>query len=124
MNVDIVERTNDINTKVNFNFPEALNEMYELGSYGEKSGKGFYQKRIDKNGKRKFLEINLKDKKYVEAKKIDNKKIVFSNKDPLTLINKNKKYGLFYQDIFLDLFVYCSYTVSYTHLTLPTTRLV
>ena len=111
LNVDIVERTNDINTKVNFKFPEALNEMYELGSYGDKSGKGFYQKRIDKNGKRKFLEINLKDKKYVEAKKIDNKKIVFSNRDPLTLINKNKKYGLFYQDIFLDLFTYCSYMI-------------
>ena len=55
--------------------------------------------------------LNLKDKKYVEAKKIDNKKIDFSNRDPLTLINKNKKYGLFYQDIFLDLFAYCSYMI-------------
>ena len=47
LNVDIVKRTDDINTKVNFNFPEALNEMHELGSYGDKSDKGFYQKRID-----------------------------------------------------------------------------
>ena len=101
-------------SKETFKLPDLVKDLYEKKLWGDKTKKGFYKKEIDKNGKKRFMEINFKTMSYQEPKNttdssIKEAKKVEGLKERLKhLFNMEGKYGDFYRSTFCDSFRYCS----------------
>jgi len=107
INKDFIKKIKDKKSNETFSFPEQILKMYELGFWGDKTKKGFYQKKLETNGKKAFMEIETNKLKFFKIKTLKNKN-PYEGLSPEKLLNINNKHGDFYKKIFFDLFSYCS----------------
>ena len=117
-----------------FVLPDFINKMVENKWLGSKTGQGFYKKVKNDDGSSEILSLDLNTLEYRQAKKakfatLELTKTVDKVVDRFKiLVNGKDKAGEFYRKSFAALFAYVSNripeTVSYTHLTLPTSELV
>lgn len=97
-----------------FKLPKIVQEVYDRGWLGDKSGQGYYKKVKDEKGKRKILELNLETFEYEEKSKpkfdvLNKTKSIDNLKDRFSVLLADKgKAGEFYRASFYDLFRYCS----------------
>ena len=107
INKDFIEKIKDKRSIEIFSFPQQIKKMYNLGYWGEKSKKGFYQKKLEKSGKKVFLEIEPNKLSFFKIETSINKNL-YEGLSPEKLLEINNKHGEFYKKVFFDLFSYCS----------------
>ena len=107
INKDFIKKIKDKKSNETFSFPEQILKMYELGFWGDKTKKGFYQKKLETNGKKVFMEIEPNKLTFFKIKTLKNKN-PYEGLSPEKLLNINNKHGEFYKKVFFDLFSYCS----------------
>ena len=107
INKDFIKKITDKKSNETFSFPEQILKMYKLGFWGDKTKKGFYQKKLEMNGKKVFMEIEPNKLTFFKIKTLKNKN-PYEGLSPEKLLNINNKHGEFYKKIFFDLFSYCS----------------
>jgi len=107
INKDFIVNIRDKKSKEIFSFPQQILKMYELGFWGEKTKKGFYQKKQEKNGKKVFMEIEPNSLSFFKTESTKNKN-PYKGLPPEKLLEINNKHGEFYKNVFFDLFSYCS----------------
>jgi len=101
-------------SKETFKLPALVKNLYDKKLWGDKTKKGFYKKEINKDGKKRFMEINFETLSYQQPEKIIDPSIKEAKKiDGLKerlkyLFNMKGKYGDFYRSTFCDSFRYCS----------------
>ena len=65
----VYEKCKDDESREVFKLPDFLQKMLDSNMLGSKTGKGFYKKIKDDNGKSKILALDLNTFKYNEQKK-------------------------------------------------------
>ncbi|MGB3618554.1 MAG: 3-hydroxyacyl-CoA dehydrogenase NAD-binding domain-containing protein [Catalinimonas sp.] len=100
-----------------FEVPEFLREMEKQGQLGEKTGKGFYKKSKDAQGKREILTLDLKTMEYRPNQRAKfatlegTKSIDSLAKRFGPLVKGQDQAGTFYRKMFAGLFQYCSHRI-------------
>ena len=107
INKDFIKNIKDKKSKETFSFPQQIQKMYEMKFWGDKTKKGFYQKKLEKSGKKVFMEIEIKKLSFFRTKKTKNKN-PYEGFPSEKLLGINNKHGEFYKKIFFELFSYCS----------------
>ncbi len=107
INKDFIENIKDKKSKETFSFPQQIQKMYEMKFWGDKTKKGFYQKKLEKNGKKVFMEIEPNKLSFFKTENTKNKNL-YEGFPPEKLLDINDKHGEFYKKVFFDLFSYCS----------------
>lgn len=104
-------------SKEAFKLPKIVQEVYDRGWLGDKSGQGYYKKTKDEKGKRKILELNLETFEYEAKPKakfgvLEKTKGIEKLADRFeVLLADEGKAGEFYRASFYDLFRYCSFRI-------------
>jgi 3-hydroxyacyl-CoA dehydrogenase len=91
-----------------------LNWMLENQAFGNKTGKGFYQKTVDEKGKKQFLALDLKTFAYAPVKTVEIAELS-KEKDLVKrlqlLLKSDSKTGTFLRRYFGQFFAYISHRV-------------
>ena len=108
----VYEKCKDDESREVFKLPDFLQKMLDSNMLGSKTGKGFYKKIKDDNGKSKILALDLNTFKYNEQKKVNYETLKNARKCKKrdekfkTLINGNDKASEFYKENFARMFGY------------------
>ncbi len=108
----VYEKCKDDESREVFKLPDFLQKMLNNNMLGSKTGKGFYKKIKDDNGKSKILALNLNTFKYNEQKKVSYETLKNARKCKKrdekfkTLISGNDKASKFYEENFARMFGY------------------
>jgi len=108
----VYEKCKDDESREVFKLPDFLQKMLENNMLGSKTGKGFYKKIKDDNGKSKILALDLNTFKYNEQKKVSYETLKNARKCKKrdekfkTLISGNDKASKFYEENFARMFGY------------------
>ncbi len=108
----VYEKCKDDESREVFKLPDFLQKMLENNMLGSKTGKGFYKKIKDDNGKSKILALDLNTFKYNEQKKVSYETLKNARKCKKrdekfkTLISGNDKASEFYKENFARMFGY------------------
>lgn len=100
--------------KITFALPGFIQQMVNNKWFGDKTKQGFFKKTIDENGKKIFLNLDLKTLEYgIKPKKkfetIEQAKGIDDLRDRIAyLLKSNDNIGDFYRKSFLKLFQYVS----------------
>lgn len=104
----------DDESRNKFKLPNIVQTLYDKKWWGDKTKQGYFKKTIDENGKKQFLEIDLKTFEYKAKEKVQFdalgavKDIEDLKKRIPVLVNYDDEAGEFYRATFYDLFAYCS----------------
>ena len=108
----VYEKCKDDESREVFKLPDFLQKMLDNNMLGSKTGKGFYKKIKDDNGKSKILALDLNTFKYNEQKKVSYETLKNARKCKKrdekfkTLISGNDKASKFYEENFARMFGY------------------
>ena len=108
----VYEKCKDDESREVFKLPDFLQKMLDNNMLGSKTGKGFYKKIKDDNGKSKILALDLNTFKYNEQKKVSYETLKNARKCKKrdekfkTLISGNDKASEFYKENFARMFGY------------------
>ena len=108
----VYEKCKDDESREVFKLPDFLQKMLDNNMLGSKTGKGFYKKIKDNNGKSKILALDLNTFKYNEQKKVSYETLKNARKCKKrdekfkTLISGNDKASEFYKENFARMFGY------------------
>ena len=108
----VYEKCKDDESREVFKLPDFLQKMLDSNMLGSKTGKGFYKKIKDDNGKSKILALDLNTFKYNEQKKVNYETLKNARKCKKrdekfkTLISGNDKASEFYKENFARMFGY------------------
>ena len=108
----VYEKCKDDESREVFKLPDFLQKMLDNNMLGSKTGKGFYKKIKDDNGKSKILALDLNTFKYNEQKKVSYETLKNARKCKRrdekfkTLISGNDKASKFYEENFARMFGY------------------
>jgi len=108
----VYEKCKDDESREVFKLPDFLQKMLDSNMLGSKTGKGFYKKIKDDNGKSKILALDLNTFKYNEQKKVSYETLKNARKCKKrdekfkTLISGNDKASEFYKENFARMFGY------------------
>ena len=108
----VYEKCKDDESREVFKLPDFLQKMLDSNMLGSKTGKGFYKKIKDDNGKSKILALDLNTFKYNEQKKVSYETLKNARKCKKrdekfkTLIGGNDKASEFYKENFARMFGY------------------
>ena len=108
----VYEKCKDDESREVFKLPDFLQKMLDSNMLGSKTGKGFYKKIKDDNGKSKILALDLNTFKYNEQKKVSYETLKNARKCKKrdekfkTLISGNDKASKFYEENFARMFGY------------------
>ena len=108
----VYEKCKDDESREVFKLPDFLQKMLNSNMLGSKTGKGFYKKIKDDNGKSKILALDLNTFKYNEQKKVSYETLKNARKCKKrdekfkTLISGNDKASKFYEENFARMFGY------------------
>ena len=108
----VYEKCKDDESREVFKLPDFLQKMLDSNMLGGKTGKGFYKKIKDDNGKSKILALDLNTFKYNEQKKVSYETLKNARKCKKrdekfkTLISGNDKASKFYEENFARMFGY------------------
>ena len=108
----VYEKCKDDESREVFKLPDFLQKMLDNNMLGSKTGKGFYKKIKDDNGKSKILALDLNTFKYNEQKKVNYETLKNARKCKKreekfkTLISGNDKASEFYKENFARMFGY------------------
>ena len=108
----VYEKCKDDESREVFKLPDFLQKMLDSNMLGSKTGKGFYKKIKDDNGKSKILALDLNTFKYNEQKKVNYETLKNARKCKKrdekfkTLISGNDKASKFYEENFARMFGY------------------
>ena len=108
----VYEKCKDDESREVFKLPDFLQKMLDNNMLGSKTGKGFYKKIKDDNGKSKILALDLNTFKYNEQKKVNYETLKNARKCKKrdekfkTLISGNDKASKFYKENFARMFGY------------------
>jgi len=97
--------------------PEFINKMIDSKLLGDKTKKGFYEKRKDKNGKSIIYALDLNSLEYREKQKVrfdsisEAKKQIKLEDRFKILLNHSDRGGQFLREIFYEIFSYISYRI-------------
>lgn len=97
-----------------FKVPDFIQKMLDNKWFGSKTGKGFYQKHVDHEGKKSILSLDLNTLEFSPSKKVNFKTLATTKTiDKVTdrfkvLIKGDDKAGEFYRKTFAALFAYVS----------------
>ena len=108
----VYEKCKDDESREVFKLPDFLQKMLDNNMLGSKTGKGFYKKIKDDNGKSKILALDLNTFKYNEQKKVSYETLKNARKCKKRdekfkiLISGNDKASEFYKENFARMFCY------------------
>ena len=108
----VYEKCKNDESREVFKLPDFLQKMLDNNMLGSKTGKGFYKKIKDDNGKSKILALDLNTFKYNEQKKVSYETLKNARKCKKrdekfkTLISGNDKASKFYEENFARMFGY------------------
>ena len=108
----VYEKCKDDESREVFKLPDFLQKMLDNNMLGSKTGKGFYKKIKDDNGKSKILALDLNTFKYNDQKKVSYETLKNARKCKKrdekfkTLISGNDKASKFYEENFARMFGY------------------